>query len=434
MHRRILAALTATTVTVLGLSGATSGSAYADPLPPPDRHALAEAIAGLPDDAVTSAQVRVSGSDGRWAGRAGVRDVRTGRPVPADARFRIGSATKMFTASLVLQLAAEGRLGLDDPVQTWLPGQLPASFPTITVGQLLDHTSGLPKSTEDAGHEDPAWVVRHRFDWHSPRAVVRSATRQPMAFAPGTNQQYNGVNYFLAGLVVEAVTGHSYAHELRTRLLRPLALDDTYLPGRGEVHLRGPHTHGYVRVGDRLVDVTAQSAYAWAEGGMVSTTRDLGRFLGALMAGRVVPQPWLEPDADRARRALRRHGRRLRAGTGRRPRLLHGWASSAPRCPVARWSSARAAACPATAPSSRHRGRRSSAAPCRSPRPATATAPRTSGCCGSPPRRTSGRSQASASQSRSRHPHRVADDDAGARRAARAGHRLEDRLVIGQAP
>ena len=116
-----------------------------------------------------------------------------------------------------------------------------------------------------------------------------------MAFAPGTHQQYNGVNYFLAGLVVEAVTGHSYAHELSSRLLQPLRLDDTYLPARREVRLRGPHTHGYVRVGDRLVDVTAQSAYAWAEGGLVSTTRDLGRFLSALLAGQVVPQPWLEP-------------------------------------------------------------------------------------------------------------------------------------------
>ena len=294
MHRRILAALTATTVTVLGLSSATSGPAYADRLPPPDHQNLSASIAGLPDDVVTGAQVRVSGRDGSWSGRAGVRDVRTGRPVPDGARFRIGSATKMFTASLVLQLAAEGRLGLDDPVQSWLPGVLPASYATITVGQLLDHTSGLPASTEDAGNDDPAWVVRHRFDWHTPRAVVRSAARQPMAFEPGTKQEYNGVNYFLAGLVVERVTGHAYVHELHARLLEPLGLDDSYLPGRGEVRLRGRHAHGYVRVDGRLVDVTAQSAYAWAEGGMVSTTRDLSRFLGALMAGRVVPQPWLD--------------------------------------------------------------------------------------------------------------------------------------------
>ncbi len=295
MSRGMLAALTTTTAAVLGLSVLAPSPTAADSLPPPDGDALAASIAGLPDEVVTSAQVRVTGRDGRWAGRSGVRDVRTRRPVPTDAQFRIGSATKMFTASLVLQLVAESRVRLDQPVQALLPGTLPASYPTITLGQLLDHTSGLPKSTEDVGHEDPAWMVRHRFDWFSPRAVVRSAIRQPMAYAPGTFQQYNGLNYILAGLVVEAVTGHSYAHELRTRLLRPLALDDTYLPGRGEVHLRGPHTHGYVRVGDRLVDITAQSAYAWAEGGMVSTTRDLGRFLRALLAGRVVPEPWLEP-------------------------------------------------------------------------------------------------------------------------------------------
>jgi D-alanyl-D-alanine carboxypeptidase len=293
MHRRHLAALTATTVAVLGLT-LPARPASADSLPPPDGPVLAASIAGLPDDAVTSAQVRVSGRDGRWSGRAGVRDVRTERPVPPEARFRIGSATKMFTASLVLQLAAEGRLGLDDPVQQWLPGMLPAAYPTVTVGQLLDHTSGLPASTEDAGHSDPEWVVRHRFDWHSPTDVIGSATQQPMVFAPGTKQQYNGVNYFLAGLLVERVTGHSYAHELRTRLLRPLGLDDTYLPGRGEVRLRGPYVHGYVRVHGRLVDVSAQSAYAWAEGGLVSTTRDLGHFLGALMANRVLPQPWLD--------------------------------------------------------------------------------------------------------------------------------------------
>lgn len=184
MSRRILALLTISAVAGAGLALA-SPSAAADRLPPPDGAALTAAVSGLPDDAVTSAQARVGGRDGRWSGRSGVRDVRTGRPVPRDAEFRIGSATKMFTAALVLQLAAERRLGLDDAVQRWLPGILPASYPTVTIGQLLEHTSGLPMSTEDAGHEDPAWVVRHRFDWHTPREVVRSATRQPMAFAPG---------------------------------------------------------------------------------------------------------------------------------------------------------------------------------------------------------------------------------------------------------
>ena len=212
------------------MSLVSSTPASADPVPPPVVEQLRASLSGLPDYQVTGAQVRVAGRDGRWTGRSGVRDVRSGRAVPADARFRVGSATKMFTASLVLQLVAEGRLTLTASVQDLLPDLLPESYPTITVGQLLNYTSGLPSSTEDIGHEDPAWVVRHRFDWHAPGAVVRSATRQPMAFEPGTRQQYNGVNYFLAGLLIERVTGHTYAHELRNRLLQPLRLDDTYLP------------------------------------------------------------------------------------------------------------------------------------------------------------------------------------------------------------
>ena len=157
----------------------------------------------------------------------------------------------------------------------WLPGLLPASYPTVTVGQLLDHTSGLPESTEDAGTTTRrGWcgtgstgTRRGRgarrppgSRWRSRPAQAGVQRRQLLPRRPGRR----------------AGTGHSYAHELRTRLLEPLRLDDTYLPGRGQVRLRGPHTHGYVRVDDRLVDVTEQSAYAWAEGGMVSTTRDLG--------------------------------------------------------------------------------------------------------------------------------------------------------------
>jgi D-alanyl-D-alanine carboxypeptidase len=110
--------------------------------------------------------------------------------------------------------------------------------------------------------------------------------------------------------------GRGYAHELRTRLLEPLDLDDTYLPRRGENRLRGPHTHGYVRVDGRLVDVSDQTAYAWAEGGLVSTTHDLGPFLTALLAGRVVPQPFLQDVLTVRRRVRRRRSRSLHQRSG----------------------------------------------------------------------------------------------------------------------
>lgn len=292
--RRSLLALATVVPVLVGLAAAPT---YADPgadgLPPLDPAALRASIAGLPDREVTSAQVHVTGSAGDWIGAAGVSDVRHDHALRPGARFRIGSATKMFTAALVLQLVGEHRLSLAEPVQDVLPGLLPARFPEVTVGQLLDHTSGLPVSTEDAGSDDPAWVVRHRFDYHSPRQVVRSALDQPMQFEPGTRQQYNGVNYFLAGMVIERVTGDSYAHQLRTRLLRPLHLRQSSLPAPDQVRVRGRHVHGYVRVDGRLADVSDQSPYSWAEGGMVSTTRDLSRFLASLLDGRVLRAPEL---------------------------------------------------------------------------------------------------------------------------------------------
>ena len=277
------AALIATAA--LALVVATPSASRAEEVPDLDRRALRAAIAGLPDPQMSAAQVRVAGPAGRFQAASGVRDLATGRPAPADGRFRIASATKMFTAVVVLQLADEGRLDLEAPVQRYLPHLLPPSYPPVPVGSLLDHTSGLPASTEDAGYEDAAYYVAHRFDHYTPRQVVASATEQPMEFEPGTAQHYNGVGYFIAGLVIERVTGSSYAEQLRRRILRPLHLEETSLPRPHQYGVRGPHAHTYVRVDGVPVDVTARSPYGWAESGMISTTADLTRFLRAAFRG-----------------------------------------------------------------------------------------------------------------------------------------------------
>ncbi|MCZ0982976.1 serine hydrolase [Streptomyces diastatochromogenes] len=203
-----------------------------------DSNALRAAMAGLPDDYVRGAMVSVSGRDGRWSGTSGEW---TG---PVDSEFAIGSITKLFTSTVVLQLVGEGRLSLADPVQDLLPGLLPSSYAPITVGQLLSHTSGLQK---------PVCVQPG-----TPEEVVRSAVSCGTPTAPGTTSQYNGINYYLAGLVVEKVTGRSYEAELRDRVLRPLGLRHTSLP-TGE--------------------------WAWAEGGLVSNSTDLRRFFTSLIRG-----------------------------------------------------------------------------------------------------------------------------------------------------
>ncbi|MFE2555390.1 serine hydrolase domain-containing protein [Streptomyces sp. NPDC059352] len=206
-----------------------------------DAAALRAALAGLPDDYVRGAMVRVTGREGRWRGTAGEW---TG---PVDAEFAAGSVTKLFTAAIALQLVGEGRLSLDDTVQELLPGLLPTSYEPITVGQLLSHSSGLQKPQ----------CVRPG----TPVEVVTSAVSCGTPTTPGTAVQYNGINYFLAGLVVERVTGRSYAEELRDRILRPLGLRHTSLPA---------------------------DDWAWAEGGIVSRASDLERFFTALTRGRLL--------------------------------------------------------------------------------------------------------------------------------------------------
>lgn len=290
LRRSTLLVLAAAPLTTLFAAGA-AGAPPADPLPELDAVRLRGALAGLPDRDVTGAILRVSGQAGRWSGSAGVTRLRSQRRPHPDGRFRIGSVTKMFTATIALQLAAEGELELDRPVQRYLPDVLPRRYPRVLVSQLLNHTSGLPDSTEDAGAVDPRWYVAHRFDHHSPREVVATATTGPMIHAPGAAQRYNGLNYFLAGMVIEKVTGRSYAHELAARITGPLALHDTYLPTHNDPRLRGRHAHGYLRIRERLVDVTAQSPYPWAEGGMISSAPDLAHFLRALFRGGLLPDP-----------------------------------------------------------------------------------------------------------------------------------------------
>ncbi|MEH0982295.1 serine hydrolase domain-containing protein [Micromonospora sp. CPCC 205556] len=267
-----------------GRAGATCRPGTLDPAP------LRASISGLPNADATSAQVRISTPEGCWTGVSGVRDLRSQAPVPPHARFRIGSVTKVFTAALVLQLAAEGRIDLADPVQRHLPGLLPADYPTVTIRQLLDHTSGIPSPTMPEGIE---WQLAHRYDRWTPEQIVRLGLHNPREFEPGTKQHYTNMGYIVAGLLVEKITGNSYAHELDRRIARPLRLRDTYAPG-DDPRIRGPHARGYqavVRDGaTELVDATTWSqTFTPASGNVISSLVDLDTFMTALFAGRVVP-------------------------------------------------------------------------------------------------------------------------------------------------
>ncbi|MFF4104840.1 serine hydrolase domain-containing protein [Streptomyces sp. NPDC001903] len=269
---------------------------------PPDAAALRKAIAGVGpgNKDATAALVRVGGTSGRWVGSSGVADVRTGRAAFDDARFRAGSVTKTFTAALVLQLAAEGRVDLDRPVQEYLPGLLPSGprgFEPISVRQLLNYTSGIP-SAEGPGDSFPVQYA-HRFDVVDPHALIAEAAAKGPEFRPGEQQHYLNIDYTVLGVLIEKLTGTSYEQALSARILKPLGLHHTSVPSRTENRIAGPHHHGYQAVaepggGSTLVDVTEwNSSSNWAAGDLISTTADLERFTVALFAGRVVPKAQL---------------------------------------------------------------------------------------------------------------------------------------------
>ncbi|MFD7337780.1 serine hydrolase domain-containing protein [Streptomyces violascens] len=258
-----------------------------------DTAALRAAIAGAgkPGADATAALVRIGGTEGSWLGSAGVHDLASNAPADPNARFRAGSVTKVFTAAMVLQLASEGRVDLNRPARTYLPGLIPAAYSNVTVRQLLNHTSGIPSVGSPDDSLDHLYA--HRFESRDPADVVREATAQKPDFTPGTEQHYDNIGYTVAGLLIERVTGDSYAHQLATRILRPLHLTDTYVPG-ADPAVRGPHNHGY-QVFTRpdgsteLRDVTVWGAGdTFAAGDLISTTADLERFTRALFTGRVV--------------------------------------------------------------------------------------------------------------------------------------------------
>ncbi|MFF7727116.1 serine hydrolase domain-containing protein [Streptomyces sp. NPDC008001] len=217
---------------------------------------------------------------------AGVGDLATGSAVPVDGQVRIGSNTKTFTAVVVLQLVAEGKIGLDAKVDTYLPGLVHGKGIDgrhITVRQLLQHTSGLPDYSKYLGDD-----VRY----FEPRELLGIALRHEARFAPGAKWEYSNTNYVLAGLIIQKVTGRPLAEEMDRRVIKRAGLRHTYFPGPGDATIREPHPKGYYQdsAGAPLRDVTEiDPSWGWAAGQVISTNSDLNRFFTALLAGRLLP-------------------------------------------------------------------------------------------------------------------------------------------------
>jgi len=276
---RRLAALAAPLVLLLA-GGCGGGGSH-----PPDLDAAVERVVST---GVPGTLVLVRDGDRTRTAAAGLADIGARRKLRPEDRFRVGSVTKTFVATVVLELAAEKRLRLDDPVGRWLPGLLPDRR-GITIRDLLAHRSGLADVADD-----PAVLNGFRSNWPARRLVALAASR-PRTGTPGGSFHYSSTNYLVLGLLVERVTGRSVAAELRRRIFRPLRLADTAYQPRP---LAGRHVHGYRLASHQGVvdpkaaphDLELRSArWAGASGDLVSSAADLARFLAALLGGDLLP-------------------------------------------------------------------------------------------------------------------------------------------------
>jgi D-alanyl-D-alanine carboxypeptidase len=256
----------------------------------PLRHALDRYVAA----GVPGAVVLVRDGDRTTRITSGVGRLDSPQPIRATDRFRVGSLTKTYTATVVLQLVGEGRLSLQDTVERWLPGRVP-NGENVTLRQLLTHTGGLGDYFQHAGFFDPFFAGDLQHFW-TPQDLLDAAVAEPPVFPPGTGWQYSNTGYMLLGHVIQAATGESIQEHLQRRIFGPLRLRDTSFDVQPEI--AGRHAHGYSRLpspSQDLVDVTDWSpSYAWSAGAIVSTADDTATFYGALLAGRVLRPDLLE--------------------------------------------------------------------------------------------------------------------------------------------
>lgn len=232
----------------------------------------------------TAALARISDGGRARSYAVGVRDVeRGGRPSP-NGYFRIGSVTKTFVATVVLQLVDEGEVRLDDPVERHLPGLVPGGE-KITVRALLNHTSHLYDYMSEPGYSTNRWRGDARFRSYRPRELLKVAFAGKL---PDDGKwHYSNTNYVVLGLLVEKLTGNPYGEEVRRRILRPLGLRHTVVPG-DRAGLPSPHAKGYEPL-PGLVDATRMNpSLDWAAGEMISTAADLERFMSALLGGELI--------------------------------------------------------------------------------------------------------------------------------------------------
>lgn len=285
------AAVALCAVAIAATTGAPASAEQVD-----DHAGVQAALTGFRAHAGPGAAVHAGDANRSWDLHAGQKVTNTNQVIGPDDAFRAASQTKTFTAAVVLQLVDEGKVALDAPTEHYLPGVVSGNGydgNRITVRHLLQQTSGInggpgkPKAGPDGTYEL--------------RELVRAGLAgNPAKSEPGASWNYTNTNYYLAGLLIEQVTGMPARDAITERIIRPLGLAHTSLPAPGDKSLPGAYVHGYKggTIGPAFLWLdttfgewgsgTVEPSFWSTAGGLVSTLADLAAFDRALVQGKVV--------------------------------------------------------------------------------------------------------------------------------------------------
>lgn len=234
------------------------------------------------NDTLPGVVVGVWTKDFQYKKVVGKADLETNVDRKFDDKIRIGSITKTFVATVILQLAGDGKIGLDDSLAKYYPDYPDGN--KITIREMLDMTSGIPDYIED-----PAVLqsfVYDRLDKYTPLELYKITKKMKPFFPQGTGWGYSNGSYNILGMLIEKITGNKLENEISDRIIKPLGLKNTSFPT--SPYMEGQYSHGYMRndTTNIIQDVTIMDpSIGWAAGAMISNINDLEIYAMALANG-----------------------------------------------------------------------------------------------------------------------------------------------------
>lgn len=245
----------------------------------------------LVDSGLPGAGVYIEDSNGTsMFFTAGVANLSSRQPITPDMHYRVGSTTKTFTAVLTLQLVSEGKLALNDTLQTLFPDVAIPHADALTVEHLLRMRSGLFDFVDDSSLQG---LEANRRPYRLQR-IIELAIREPAEFEPGTRFEYCNTNFCLLELIIERITGNTLGEELTHRILKPLGLTSTYYPAEDDLELPEPYVRGYNRTDSQWTECS-HVFFGRGDGALISTPRDIATFFHSLLTEQILlPESLLE--------------------------------------------------------------------------------------------------------------------------------------------